>query len=319
MHAVLGYMHVKYSRVWPVAMEMFIPLAEQDWNKLWYLIYKQILICRSSIAKSFSERGETDEVGFNDACNGFLADCSDEKLNYLDNKMEDNLENIIYMSTGPEKYEQLLLEGIEKISKYVERKSTYMYILFIEFLQDQYYAEQIDTEEINTIDTVEILNNIKNDARASKRDNEILLRYPSPKVLSTGRKQNGTKLKLFLKLFAAFNKPAKYSNRTEQLLKLYNIFLYKTDSEAALWALRCIFTFKDESVVTYRENLERLVDDKKYREEMATFSLAMSNKIIKHRHRPKLIDTVIRISYGKLITRKVKVRKIQFLRGGLLC
>ena len=309
MHAVLGYMHVKYSRVWPVAMEMLVPLAEQDWQKLWRLLYKQMLVCRNSMAIPVDEEGEADKFGFIGACNNVLADWSVKTMNYLENKVDDTLENIIYMSTSPQKYEGLLLEGMEKISKYAERKSQYLYILFIEFLQDQYYVQQRDVEEINSVDAAGILGSIKSEAKASARDYEICQEFPSPKIVSGGKKQNGEKLKLYLKLFASFNKPEKYCNAAKDMLHFYYIFLYKTDSAAALWALRSIFSFKDECIVTYRDNLERLVDDKKYREEMATFSLATSNIIIKEKHRPKLIDIVTRVSYGKLITRKGRSAK----------
>ena len=105
-------------------------------------MYKQILICRSSIAKP-CRKGETDK-GSNDM-QRFLGHCGDEKLNYLDNKMEDSLENIIYMST----VRTVLIAVVEqcKISKYIECKSTYMCIL-IEFLQDLKLCWLMDTEEI---------------------------------------------------------------------------------------------------------------------------------------------------------------------------
>ena len=86
-------------------------------------------------------------------------------MNYLENGKVESLENIIFMSIEPQKYEELLLTGMETISKYIQRKSPCLYILFVKFLQDQYYVEQIDAEEIDNIDCENILEDLKTNVK----------------------------------------------------------------------------------------------------------------------------------------------------------
>jgi len=63
--------------------------------------------------------------------------------------------------------------------------------------------------------------------------------------------------------------------------------------------LKCLMTYKKKQLLPYHENLENLLNDATFRNELTQFSIDSENSIVKEEHRPAVVPVLIRILYGK--------------------
>lgn len=116
-------------------------------------------------------------------------------------------------------------------------------------------------------------------------------------------RQVHAKLGAFLELFAKFKGP-KSLYQTEQLYDLYLSLLAKGELKIQKLALDCIFTYRSAKVLPYRDNLTMLLDDVRFRDQLAKFSLAVDGGSIDPAHRSDLIPILIRLLYGLMVTKR---------------
>ena len=112
----------------------------------------------------------------------------------------------------------------------------------------------------------------------------------------------------FLKVFKLFTNWGSVSG-AGVLRDIFNRLLVKPDGGVAVQALECVLSFKDPSLMPYRVHLTAFVDDRKYRHEMAMFSINRGAGVVEEAHRPVLIPTLIRLLYGRLLQRKGRSSK----------
>ena len=116
-----------------------------------------------------------------------------------------------------------------------------------------------------------------------------------------------TRLVLYLELLAKFRNP-KNSIRSaevnEQLRTIYLRFLTKNDPQIQKLALGCLATYKEEVVTIYLETLQGLVDDQKFRDTLSSLDVDPETSTIPAKLRPDLMRLIIRILFGKIISRK---------------
>ena len=280
MYSSLGMFFVKYSRVWPMINNIFPILAKNDWDMFWTIIHRQLLKIRSKITMTkkvdvLAVVDENEDEGEESADEGedAVMNTDKTKMKVYANKNKNEIEcldDIINNHTDFVKYEELLFEALQTISSHIERKCVLMFPMFEDFLENEY--------------------------------DKVKMRS----------KDSTKKLILYLKLFATFSKKTTANKNQTVMLKMYNTykrFLSNTNEEISLYALRCLFTYGQESLTAYRSELERIVGDKTFREQMSSFTLSRSNEKIKEEARPLLSSVVIRLSYGKLMSRKGKSGK----------
>nr|XP_048691400.1 small subunit processome component 20 homolog isoform X3 [Caretta caretta] len=102
-----------------------------------------------------------------------------------------------------------------------------------------------------------------------------------------------------LQVFSKFSNPrALYLE--PKLNELYNQLLSHQDQNVQKVALDCIMTYKHPHLLPYKENLQRLLEDKSFKEEIVHFSISEENTIVKMQHRPDLVLVLMRILYGRM-------------------
>ncbi|XP_035476215.2 small subunit processome component 20 homolog [Scophthalmus maximus] len=102
-----------------------------------------------------------------------------------------------------------------------------------------------------------------------------------------------------LKVFAKFANPrALYLEGS--LSELYNQLLCHQDQQIQRAALECVLTYKDPNIVPYKENLEKLLDDKHFKEEIVHFNISEETGVIDASHRARLIPLLMRVLFGRL-------------------
>ncbi|KAL8831528.1 MAG: hypothetical protein Q9170_005258 [Blastenia crenularia] len=129
-------------------------------------------------------------------------------------------------------------------------------------------------------------------------------------------KLSGQDRKTMLRLFGLFTNPKVLYRSTEVFDALRNL-LANGDVEIQKSALKAIFTWKDEALQPYQESLLNLLDDSRFRDEITTFLHAGDQTSqIQAEHRSQLVPILLRLLYGKLISRtgNQNARKTQVVK-----
>ncbi|KAI3366882.1 hypothetical protein L3Q82_009528 [Scortum barcoo] len=102
-----------------------------------------------------------------------------------------------------------------------------------------------------------------------------------------------------LKVFAKFTNPRSLYLESS-LSDLYHQLLCHQDHQIQRVALECVLTYKDPNIVPYKENLEKLLDDKHFKEEIVHFNISEETGVVEASHRARLIPLLMRILFGRL-------------------
>ncbi|KAI4279772.1 MAG: hypothetical protein LQ337_000052 [Flavoplaca oasis] len=120
---------------------------------------------------------------------------------------------------------------------------------------------------------------------------------------SANQRFNGQDYKSLLRLFGLFNNP-KVLYRSEEVFSTLRKLLANGDAEIQKLALNAIFTWKLAAIQPYQEHLLNILDDSRFRDEVSTFLHTDEQKTsIQYEHRPELMPVLLRLLYGKLVTR----------------
>ncbi|RFU32484.1 hypothetical protein B7463_g3857, partial [Scytalidium lignicola] len=104
-----------------------------------------------------------------------------------------------------------------------------------------------------------------------------------------------------LELFGLFvNSKSLY--RSEEVRAALLDLLGNGDVEIQKSALKAIFTWKTPGIKPYEENLLNLLDDARFKDEVTI--LLQGDTLLQQEHRPEVMPIVLRILYGRTITRK---------------
>ena len=125
---------------------------------------------------------------------------------------------------------------------------------------------------------------------------------------SMGRTDATRVLAAFLQVFASMSSSEPLF-QSAILKKVFYGLLVKPHNQVQLLSLRCLYLWKPLDVLPYKDHLENLIDDEKYRDEITFFSLDEELGQVQEAHRPGLIPVVSRILYAKLVQRKVSGAK----------
>lgn len=109
--------------------------------------------------------------------------------------------------------------------------------------------------------------------------------------------------KAMLDLFGRFVNP-NVLYRAPEVQKAILGLLASGDVAIQKSALQALLTWKTPSLVAYQENLTNLLDDARFREEVANFvNVDRRDSVIHNEHRRDLMPVLLRILYGKTIAR----------------
>jgi U3 small nucleolar RNA-associated protein 20 len=121
--------------------------------------------------------------------------------------------------------------------------------------------------------------------------------------LSTRQLQ--TRTTSFLELLAKFVNP-KAAFRSAELHTLYLTLLSKGETKVQGVALKCLLTYKSPNLTPYGERLRDLLDESKFRDELAHLELGTDSNVVEPQHRPEFLDVVIRVLYGIMMSRRAR-------------
>ncbi|EEP76223.1 conserved hypothetical protein [Uncinocarpus reesii 1704] len=109
--------------------------------------------------------------------------------------------------------------------------------------------------------------------------------------------------KATLALFGQFTNP-KVLYKASEVHEALTVLLCNGDSEIQKLAIKAIFAWKMPAIQPYEQNLLNLIDDARFRDELAVFvQTGKDNNIIEDEHREGLFPYLLRLLYGKMVAR----------------
>jgi U3 small nucleolar RNA-associated protein 20 len=169
-------------------------------------------------------------------------------------------------------------------------------------LQHQYYATFPDDPEYPTLIRAGVFH-LPSSAVLEETVHEVQLPPLPVSILKT-------RLVLFLKVFAVVPSPKQLIHH-QALYRYYSIILSKPDTVVTKLALDCILTYKPEEIMPYHTSLKRFLEDGSLRDELLTFDPTLATSVksgssgegIELEHRPVVIPMIIRILYGRFVSK----------------
>ncbi|KAI5797940.1 armadillo-type protein [Peziza echinospora] len=108
-----------------------------------------------------------------------------------------------------------------------------------------------------------------------------------------------------LTLFSKFCNPRFEIYQPENVYAAFLHLLKSGDSRIQSLALKCVLTWNNPSVKAYAINLDNLLDDTRFKDELTNFvQLDESESLIQAGHREGLMPVLLRILYGRSLSRK---------------
>nr|CAI5867717.1 unnamed protein product [Callosobruchus analis] len=91
--------------------------------------------------------------------------------------------------------------------------------------------------------------------------------------------------------------------REPELYKLYFDLLQNKDPAIQKSALDCLMTYKNKSLVPYKDHLYNLVDENNFKHEITSFRIDKDSDTVQNEHREVLIPLVMQIVFSKMNTK----------------
>ncbi|GBB97092.1 hypothetical protein RclHR1_02910020 [Rhizophagus clarus] len=327
-----GLLTINFSAIWTDAINVLVNFSQVDPRTFWNLIHNEL--SRFEEESKLAENGfskYTLEAYFDKLDNTLIPskindksfECpnlnkfnkaADESFKFFENNGQPSLLMHYILMCAPQNerfdywnYHGLIIKTLVEVPHIAEQHSKQFVPFFLNSGYDEELSNKMDIDEqILEGEKLEILKtkfeNGTEEALISENNNQkeekIIILEQSSKIIKT-------KMSLFLKLFSKFKNPRSVY-KSADLQNIYLNLLTTGDIKTQALALECLFTWKYKGVTPYEDNLRNFVDEVKFRDELSTFSLSEDNGSIEFSHRAELMPIVIRLLYGRMISRKGK-------------
>lgn len=200
-------------------------------------------------------------------------------------------------------YRNLILKVMTNCIHVCEAKNRDVVAVFLTFIDEEYRRD----ESTNALKIdVEIHDKNKMEIDEKPADNEenieqIIDEIDNPKETVSGKIVFKTLINI-MQVLAQFKNP-RALHKELVFWELYMEFLKNKNPGLQKYALDCVLNYKNKSVVPYKSNLQNLVDEKKFKDELTQFKITEDAKNIQPEHREHVIPIILRILYGKMTSK----------------
>ncbi|XP_038143159.1 small subunit processome component 20 homolog [Cyprinodon tularosa] len=297
---LIAMLFVNFRPLWDPVIELIVSHARGMENKDFWRVFYEHLALVADLAEK--ELGVTDEGAAVEkespppaepGCD--VIESGDVGVLFLDQlKMASEADE----RTDFPNFRSLLWRAMEQFADRVEPRSRELSPLLLRFIRNEFYPADMlvaptqdlrkRRETVNEESEMEEGGEEEEEEDAGKEQRKTLPRRAAAKQLIT-----------HLKVFAKFTNPRSLYLESS-LNDLYNQLLCHQDQQIQRVALECVLTFKDANIVPYKENLERLLDDKHFKDEIVRFNISEETGVVDASHRGRLIPLLMRILFGRL-------------------
>uniref|UniRef100_A0A8C0GJE3 UTP20 small subunit processome component n=1 Tax=Chelonoidis abingdonii TaxID=106734 RepID=A0A8C0GJE3_CHEAB len=304
---LLGMLYINFSLLWDPIIELITSHANEMENKQFWKVYYEHL----EKAAVYAERELQDELSEEQAG---TTDAESEKIRE-GNVGSLYLEQLRFRTDCSERtdysnFRFLLWKALAKFPDRVEPRSRELSPLLLRFISNEYYpadslvapTQDLRKENRGAVEEEEKPTEEMHQTTQEVEKEEVEgMAEPVVEGLQKKKTRRAAVKQLIahLQVFSKFSNPrALYLE--SKLNELYNQLLSHQDQNVQKVALDCIMTYKHPHLLPYKENLQRLLEDKSFKEEIVHFSISEENTIVKMQHRPDLVPVLMRILYGRM-------------------
>ncbi|XP_047246285.1 small subunit processome component 20 homolog isoform X2 [Girardinichthys multiradiatus] len=298
---LISMLFVNFRPLWDAVIELIVSHAKGMENKdFWRVYYEHLEMVAELAEKELDVTDEDDreeDSGPRDEAGCDVIESGDVGVLFLDRlKLTSNPNE----RTDFPNFRSLLWRAMAQFPDRVEPRSRELSPLLLRFIRNEFYPADMlvaPTQDLRKRSeavheesemALEEEDEEEKEEEASKQQRKALPRRAAAKQLIA-----------HLKVFAKFTNPRSLYLESS-LSELYNQLLCHQDQQIQRVALECVLTYKDPNIVPYKENLERLLDDKHFKEEIVHFNISEETGVVDASHRGRLIPLLMRILFGRL-------------------
>ncbi|XP_014635798.1 PREDICTED: small subunit processome component 20 homolog isoform X1 [Ceratotherium simum simum] len=298
---LLGMLYVNFSALWDPVIELISSHAHEMENKQFWKVYYEHLEKAATHAEKELQNDVRDEekpIGdesWEQTQEGDVGALYLEQL-ALKTNCQERLDHT--------NFRFLLWRALAKFPERVEPRSRELSPLFLRFINNEYYPADLQvapTQDLRRKSKGVVAEEIEEEPAAGDDEEleEEVVPQDEPSQRKKTRRAAAKQLIAHLQVFSQFSNPrALYLE--SKLYELYLQLLLHQDQTVQKITLDCIMTYKHPHIVPYRENLQRLLEDRSFKEEIVHFSISEDNTVVKTAHRADLFPILMRILYGRM-------------------
>ncbi|XP_077399499.1 small subunit processome component 20 homolog [Vanacampus margaritifer] len=293
---LLAMLFVNFRPLWDVIIELLGSHAKGMDNKDFWMVYHEHLEKVAVLAeKELQEISNDDEVTDMDVQAGPGCDVIESGelgvlfLQQLKSSLEPN------ERTDFSNFRGLMWRSMAQFPDRVESRSRELSPLLLRFIRNEFYPADLlvaPTQDLRKKSDTVLEEEEEQDEAEEEEKGKRQMKAPP-------RRAAVKQLISHLNVFAKFTNPRSVYMESS-LRELYNQLLCHQDQEIQRVALQCILTYKDPYIVPYKDNLEKLLDDKHFKEEIVHFNISEETGVVDASHRAGLIPLLMRILFGRL-------------------
>ncbi|KAM4711892.1 small subunit processome component 20 homolog isoform 2-T2 [Anableps anableps] len=294
---LIAMLFVNFRPLWDAVIELVVSHARGMENKDFWRVYYEHLEMVAELAEkeldvTDEDDGEEEESSVRAESGCDVLESGDVGVLFLDQL---KLTSDPSERTDFPNFRGLLWRAMAQFPDRVEPRSRELSPLLVRFIKNEFYPADMlvaPTQDLRkrneaVLEESEVEED-EEEEEEGKKQRKALPRRAAAKQLVT-----------HLKVFAKFTNPrALYLESS--LCELYNQLLCHQDQQIQRVALECVLTYKDPNIAPYKENLERLLDDKHFKEEIIHFNISEETGVVEASHRGRLIPLLMRILFGRL-------------------
>eukprot|EP01034_Spumella_vulgaris_P023353 gene23353-29566_t len=310
----LGLMHVKFKSIWEPSILVLVSAAGhvESEEVIWPLLLEAI---RSIGSKTIEAQAKPNcealdaVVAEPSRASSWITDCIDS-LAELDSgvqqvSMDLACSDAFYFQVQKNtKQNRLLVEPdartdvettyslvwsvLKRCPIITLKRSKVIVPFFIGFLTKQFYAVFKEDPEIPYLKRIGFF------AAEEESSSDVLPVLPV-RILKR-------RLEMFLQVLAAVTSP-KQLFRHQLLYAFYREIMSKPDVAVVKLAFDCIAGYKPVSIIPYKDNIKRLLDDKTIRDELVSLDLSLEGGAVRLEHREDVIPLLVRTVFGRFVSK----------------
>ncbi|KAA0720706.1 Small subunit processome component 20 -like protein [Triplophysa tibetana] len=304
---LIAMLFINFQPLWDPVIDLLVSHAKEMDNKSFWKVYHEHLEMVAGLAEEELQLDDEDDDGNNQAAERIrgpgtdVIESGDVGVLFLEqlDKTSDSSERTDFTN-----FRNLLWRTMAQVPDRVEPRSRELSPLLLRFISNEFYPADLQVaptqnflKRICSSSDQEMAED--DDADMEDEENEDDSKHSKKKV---PRRAAAKQLIAHLKVFSKFTNPRSLYQEPS-IYKMYTELLCHKDQEMQKIALDCLMTYKDPNILPYKVNLERLLDDKYFKDEIVHFNIADEGSVVQTSHRPQLIPMLMRILYGRMRTR----------------
>lgn len=281
---MLGVLYINFKLLWEPVIEFIAGYGNAlTIDEFWPTFHRALETAFSNAKKNLKQFKLDDEI---DTTNHQLRDLYSE---YNSISERPDLYN----------YRNLLLKTMTNFISACEARNRDVVVLFFNFIEEEYRRN--DSMNALKID-VEIHDSkmeVDDQKLEDDEDNieEIENISDEPRETVSGKIVFKTLINI-MQVLSQFKNP-RALHKEPVFWELYMEFLKHKNPGLQKYALDCVLNYKNKSIMAYKDNLNNLVNDNKFKDELTLFKITEEAKTIQPEDREHVVPIILRILYGK--------------------